>query len=179
MSINEFGKIIKYYRNKNKHTSKHLAARLGITRSYLSRIENGYDKPTKQFVRDIIDIYSLNKKVAIKMWCLAGYEFDSSGGLIITEKNRKGVVKMQNGKSETGKEMKEIKVALPNTPVLYSDSAFITENQFGIVFDFAQSVASTNKQNVVARIGMSKEHAKALLKILEKKLEKVEKTNLN
>jgi selenocysteine lyase/cysteine desulfurase len=57
-----------------------------------------------------------------------------------------------------------------NQPVLYTDSVFVTTGKFGVVLDFAQSMGSTNQQNVVARVGMSKEHALALLNVLEKKV---------
>jgi hypothetical protein len=75
-------------------------------------------------------------------------------------------IKKGNQTSET-----ELQVNIANNqPVLYSDSVFVTAGKFGVVFDFAQSVGSTNQQNVVARIGMSKEHALALLNVLEKKV---------
>lgn len=63
----------------------------------------------------------------------------------------------------------EIKVP-EGTNVLYCDSAFVTASNFGIVIDFAQSMASTNSQTVVSRIGMSKEHAEAMLKVLQQKV---------
>jgi hypothetical protein len=74
-------------------------------------------------------------------------------------------IKKANQTSET-----ELQVNMTNIPVMYSDSVFVTAGKFGVVFDFAQSVGSTNQQNVVTRIGMSKEHALALLNILEKKV---------
>ena len=65
----------------------------------------------------------------------------------------------------------KLEVKIPEgTNVLYCDSAFITASNFGIVFDFAQSMASTNTQTVVSRIGMSKNHAEAMLKVLEQKI---------
>lgn len=75
-------------------------------------------------------------------------------------------VKKVNQTNET-----ELQVNIANNqPVLYSDSVFVTAGKFGVVFDFAQSVGATNQQNVVSRVGMSKEHALALLNILEKKI---------
>jgi hypothetical protein len=71
--------------------------------------------------------------------------------------------------NKTNEEGVQVNIA-NNQPVLYSDSVFITTGQFGVVFDFAQSVGSTNQQNVIARVGMSKEHALALLNVLEKKV---------
>ncbi len=69
---------------------------------------------------------------------------------------------MDNNRSDQG-----VQVNLPNNIViLYSDSTFLTTNQYGVTLDFAQRVGSTNQQSVVARIGMSKEHAKVLVEAL-------------
>jgi len=60
-----------------------------------------------------------------------------------------------------------IQVNLPsNVTILYSDSTFLTINQYGIVLDFAQRAGPTNQQNIVARIGMSTDHAKILVEKL-------------
>ena len=68
-----------------------------------------------------------------------------------------------------------IQVNLPNNvAILYSDSTFLTINQYGVVLDFAQRVGTTNQQNVVSRLGMSKEHAKVLIAALKDLLEKDE-----
>lgn len=65
-----------------------------------------------------------------------------------------------------------IQVTIPgNLPVLYTDSVLVSINQFGIVLDFAQSMSTTNQQSVVSRLGMSKEHAEALLKVLKERLD--------
>lgn len=59
--------------------------------------------------------------------------------------------------------------------VSYTDSAFVHKNKFGVVIDFAQTLGSTNRQNIVARVGMSYDHAKALLGVLQKNLSEAEK----
>ena len=62
---------------------------------------------------------------------------------------------------------KGIQVNLPgNLSVLYSDSTFLTISPYGVVLDFAQQMGQTPTQSVVARIGMSKEHAKVLVEKL-------------
>lgn len=53
------------------------------------------------------------------------------------------------------------------TPVLYADSIHIKSDKNGVVLDFAQQIGSSNQYNVVARIGMSKDHAKDLIEHLE------------
>lgn len=73
---------------------------------------------------------------------------------------------------QTAETQPGIQISVPgNLPILYTDSVLITKNQFGIVLDFAQSMSSTNQQYVVSRLGMSKEHGKALLKVLAERLE--------
>lgn len=64
-----------------------------------------------------------------------------------------------------------VEVFVPDTlSTLYTDSAFITSNKFGVTIDFAQRVGNTKRQKVVARLGMSRDHAEALQAILQKKL---------
>ncbi len=57
-----------------------------------------------------------------------------------------------------------------STPILYTDSVFINKTPYGVNFEIAQNLGSLQKQQVVARIGMSLEHAKALLDVMTKVL---------
>ncbi|PIR43369.1 hypothetical protein COV24_02895 [candidate division WWE3 bacterium CG10_big_fil_rev_8_21_14_0_10_32_10] len=84
-----------------------------------------------------------------------------------TENNQK-----ENKESTMGGNVEPMQINVPDTLyVIYTDSAFVHKNKYGIVLDFAQTMGPTNRQNVVARIGMSKEHAIALLEVLKKNLE--------
>lgn len=76
----------------------------------------------------------------------------------------------QNTNDQT-KMDKELKIKIPeNTNVFYTDSAFVNANKYGITIDFAQSMGPTNQQTVVARVGMSKDHAEALMNLLQHKI---------
>lgn len=55
---------------------------------------------------------------------------------------------------------------LDTTPVLYTDNVRLTTNRMGVVLGFGQSIDTTNQIRIVSRIGMSREHAKILLKEL-------------
>ena len=61
------------------------------------------------------------------------------------------------------------------TPILYTDSFFMSSNEFGMVLDFAQRVGPTNQQHVVARIGMSIEHAKKMIAAIQEHLDRFER----
>jgi hypothetical protein len=63
-----------------------------------------------------------------------------------------------------------INVNLDTTPILYTDSIFINTNPDGVTIDVLQRVASTNQARVVARIGMSRSHAKKFAEELGKLL---------
>lgn len=56
------------------------------------------------------------------------------------------------------------------TPVLYTDNVMMNTNQDGLTLNFMQQLMNTNQLRVVARIGMSREHAKKLVKELGKLL---------
>ena len=58
----------------------------------------------------------------------------------------------------------------PGMPVLYTDSVFVTNGAYGIVLDFAQNIAAGNQQQIVSRLGMSKEHARIVLDVLAENL---------
>lgn len=65
----------------------------------------------------------------------------------------------------------EVQITIPQgIPILYTDNCYITESQYGVVMDFAQALGPTTQQNVVARLGMSIEHAEALVKILSQRI---------
>lgn len=76
----------------------------------------------------------------------------------------------------------DININLDLTPILYTDNVFISVNQHGIVMDFSQHLASTNKIRIVTRVGMSRDHAKkfaeqieAMLKVAEGQAQSSEK----
>ncbi len=52
------------------------------------------------------------------------------------------------------------------TPILYTDDVFMTISNQGVVLDIGQRIANTNQIQVISRIGMSREHAKELVKQL-------------
>ena len=64
----------------------------------------------------------------------------------------------------------DFNINLDNTPILYTDQVRLTTNTSGIVLGFGQILDTTNKVQIVARVGMSREHAKLFLNELGKLL---------
>lgn len=52
------------------------------------------------------------------------------------------------------------------SPILYTDMVFMNVNEDGVTFDVCQKAGSSNQAHVVARIGMSRQHAEKFVKKL-------------
>jgi hypothetical protein len=63
-----------------------------------------------------------------------------------------------------------LNINLDTTPILYTDNVFMNANEDGIVLDVGQKVFNTNQVRVVARIGMSRSHAKKFVSEMGKLL---------
>lgn len=64
----------------------------------------------------------------------------------------------------------QVSINLDTTSILYTDSVSMTTNPDGVVLDIMQRVGPSNQVRIVARIGMSREHAKKLVGELGKLL---------
>lgn len=59
---------------------------------------------------------------------------------------------------------------LDTTPILYTDNIIMATNEDGIVLDVCQRVGSSNQLRIVARVGMSRTHAKKFVSEMGKLL---------
>lgn len=56
-----------------------------------------------------------------------------------------------------------ININLDTTPVFYTDNILMNTNEDGVVLNFGQMLGPTNQLRIVARVGMSRNHAKKFL----------------
>lgn len=63
-----------------------------------------------------------------------------------------------------------INVNVDTTPILYTDSVFMTTNEDGLTLEVGQKIIGTDQVRIVSRIGMSRNHAKKLVGELGKLL---------
>lgn len=166
--------ILKKYREIRNINITQASKALGIERSYLSKVEHKHIRPSLDLLRRLIELYSIPETELAYLYAESGY--GTGKEIIINQKEGREMLKMDKNQNSN-----EAQVSVPtNTPILYCDSIFITKSDFGLVFDFAQKLGPTNKHTVVSRIGMSKEHAEAFLRILadqikEKKVDVMKK----
>ncbi len=94
---------------------------------------------------------------ATKLWELAGYAHD--------ELPVKNTINDSRGQVQNGV------IVLPvDARIVYTDMVHVMVNNYGVVMNFMQTAGANNQPMAVSRIGMSKEHAKSVLEILQKTL---------
>lgn len=150
------GKKLSIYR-KLKYGSlgiKQVAPILGIKYSYLSKLENGLQRPSLKVLNEIVYRYEVDGDEKMNLLALAGY---LRGGVInVDEKNGHNKEQVVQGQAN-------ISLNPAQTPVLYIDNVNIKANNFGFVMDFSQQLGPTNQFTVVSRVGMSREHMGVLI----------------
>lgn len=66
----------------------------------------------------------------------------------------------------------QVSVNPDKTPILYTDNVIVTSNPDGVVLDFCQRLGNSPQVRVVARVGMSRDHAKKFLMVLKGQLDR-------
>ncbi len=71
------GTKLKAIRISKKLNATNVAKTVGINRSYLSKIENGHEKPSMELLEKLIRHYALSVVEATELSMLAGYRSES------------------------------------------------------------------------------------------------------
>jgi hypothetical protein len=122
----------------------------------LASFELGRAKPNEEVLLMLISHFSAQDDEAVQLWELAGY----------------GVTKVSSAQM-----VSDVSIAgqpAINNPILFTDVVDIMVNNYGVVMNFMQSGGTNSKPNSIARIGMSREHAKSVLQILQVTLNQTE-----
>lgn len=157
-------KQIRQLRLSSDLTLEQLAEKVNVHWTFLSKIEKGTRKPNVKLIKSLAKVFSLDEQ-----------EYQT---LIhqLSQDLRKGVNYKMEDENAANQNQKVLNLNVPQSlAVLYSDSAVVNSNAHGIVLSFAQILGNTNTHNVVARVGISLQHAKSLLKALSKEVTNAEK----
>jgi hypothetical protein len=122
----------------------------------LASFELGQSRPNEEVLLMLISHFSAQDEEAVQLWELAGY----------------GVTKVSSAQM-----ISDISISTQapnNNPILFTDVVDIMVNNYGVVMNFMQSSGHSTKPSTVARIGMSREHAKSVLQILQVTLSQTE-----
>lgn len=142
---------LKLYREGKNLTLKELKNLTKIDISVLSKFENGSRFPNTAQLSELKSALELNQREYLELEQLTKYRTESS--------LPQGLKFIFN----------------PNIQIIYTDSVFLSVNQFGLTLNVAQPQGEIGDQIIVSRIGMSRKHAKILARKIIDLLEKSEK----
>jgi transcriptional regulator with XRE-family HTH domain len=150
------GRRLKALREKANESLAEVSGAVEIDVRELASFELGQSRPNEEVLLMLISHFSAQDEEAVQLWELAGY----------------GVTKISSAQM-----ISDISVSnqtLNSTPILFTDVVDIMVNNYGVVMNFMQSSGPNSKPATVSRIGMSREHAKSVLQILQVTLNQTE-----
>jgi len=151
------GKTLKNLRHRANESLAETSGAVEIDVRELAGFELGKTRPSEDVLLLLISHFGAKDDEAVKLWEMADYGMDKIPAS-----------HMANAEAQTDAAVSE------TNRVLYTDVVDVMVNNYGVVMNFMQA-GPGNSTNAVARIGMSREHAKSVLKILEVTLSQTEK----
>lgn len=146
------GRQLKQLRTRVNESLAEASGAVEIDVRELARFELGQVKPSEDVLLLLISHFGAKDDEAISLWEMAGYTTDKIP-----------VSRMDNAPVAANP------VAMIDNRVLFTDVVDIMVNNYGVVMNFLQSGPAGTPQPVV-RVGMSREHAASVLKVLQQTL---------
>jgi transcriptional regulator with XRE-family HTH domain len=143
----KLGKGLKDLRQRANESLAEASGAVEIDVRELAGYELGKSRPTEDILLLLISHFGAKDDEAVKLWEMAGYGMEKIPA-----------AHMGNNDSKD--------TATDSTRVLYTDIVDVMVNNYGVVMSFMQG-GPKDSAHTVAKIGMSREHAKSVLKILE------------
>lgn len=151
------GSHLKQMREKRKETLAEVSGAVEIDADMLVAFEEGIERPVEDILLLLISHFSAKEDQATKLWELAGYDQ--------TELPTQHMINNPHGQVQNGV------VVLPaDSRIVYTDKVHVMVNNYGVIMNFMQTAVPGNQPMAVSRIGMSKEHARSVLEVLQKTL---------
>ena len=160
----QLGNTLKDIRQKMHETVSDVSGAVEIDESALARIEQGKERPSEDILHLLISHFGMQDDDAANLWSLAGYEQprddDHDHSHDDMSQNRAGVL-----------------VMAIDPRIIYSDSMHVNASPNGVILSFAQT-SGGSQPLVTARVGMSREQARSIIRTLQAALDKTEQRQL-
>jgi len=154
----ELGARLKGLRERNQETLEDASGAAEIDAPMLKAFEEGRERPDEDILHVLLHHFDANEETAEELWRLAGYRPLGSTSA--------------NDSDSTNYQATPAMFILPiDGRILYSDSVHVGVNKQGVILNFMQNVAPEGKTIPVSRIGMSKDQAQSMIKLLQDCLE--------
>jgi transcriptional regulator with XRE-family HTH domain len=156
-TFRQLGKTLKDLRDRANETLAEASGAVEIDVKQLASFELGQNRPTEDVLLLLISHFGVRDDEAVKLWELAGY----------------GMHRISSARMASDEPQQLI--ATSDERILFTDIVDIVVNNYGVVMNFMQNGGTNAKPTAVARVGMSREHAKSVLQILQVTLAQTEK----
>lgn len=150
------GRQLKELRNRVNESLAEASGAVEIDAKELASFELGKLRPTEDVLLLLISHFGAKDDEAVKLWEMAGYGLDKVPAAHMANEE----LRLQ---------------PVGDNRVLFTDIVDIVVNKYGVIMNFMQT-GPANSSQLVARVGMSREHAKSILQILQNTLDKTEPT---
>jgi len=148
------GRELKQLRTRVNESLAEASGAVEIDAKELASFELGKNRPTEDVLLLLISHFGAKDDEAVKLWEMAGYGMEKVPG------------------AHMANEEPRLKSAEDNR-VLFTDIVDVVVNKYGVIMNFMQT-GPANSSQPVARVGMSREHARSILQILQATLNKTE-----
>ena len=150
------GKSLKELRTRAHESLAEVSGAVEIDVKQLAGYELGHDKPAEEILLLLLSHFGAKDDEALNLWELAGYNMDKIP-----------VAHQANVDADQSSSKKDNRI-------LFTDVVDVVVNNYGVVMNFMQNTGKGEEPTSVAKVGMSREHAKSVLKILQLTLAQTE-----
>lgn len=163
----QLGSQLKNLREKLQESQAEVCSAVEINMDQLVDFENGQRRPSEEILILLINHFNPREEQIAKLWDLAGFA---------PEKTR---LMPENLFNNVQAQMQPAVIVMPiDGRIVYSDTVHVMVNNHGVVMNFMQNSGADNKPVAIARIGMSKDHAKSVLEVLRQTMAQHEQKSL-
>lgn len=145
------GRRLKALRVGAKETLAEVSGSVEIDVREMAAYELGQSRPSEEILLLLISHFNAQDEEAVRLWSLAGYGVNNVSILQVPDNAH------------------QVHLAIPQAenPILFTDIVDVTVNNYGVVMNFMQNSGPGKQPASVSRIGMSREHAKSVMQILQ------------
>lgn len=147
------GERLQGFRKKSRETIPEVSGAVELETDIIAAYERGETRPSEDVLDLLIRHFDIEDDEADELWELAGYSDSTSAGDMPA--------------------MPTLVMIPTDNRIVYTDTANVTVNNYGVVMNFMQN-GQGGQPAAVARVGMSLEHAKSVLEVLGKTIKQAE-----
>jgi transcriptional regulator with XRE-family HTH domain len=166
----QFGDILKAVMADQHKSVADVCGAVEISKAQLESYEKGETRPSEDILMLLIQHFGLKDAQADEFWQLAGYG---------KRENVDVTRYFMNDDFGSPKELQTVLLDPDDAKIVYTDMVQVMVNNYGVIVNFMQGAGPNNQPLAISRVGMSKEHARSVLELLQKTLEQADELSAN